>query len=74
MTARGQAGRVKEPNRARAPVRRRVSKLRLSPPWNAAAGLFFKCGDLLQAVVDVPIIILTIGAIFAPHVIVFVSV
>jgi hypothetical protein len=74
LTARGQAGRLKVPDRARAPVRRRISNLRLSPSWNAPAGPFFKCGDLLQAVTDVPIVILTVGAIFAPHVIVFVRV
>ena len=69
MTARGQAGRLKVPDRARAPVRWRSSSFSLSPPWNVAFGAFFKCGDLLQTVTDVPPVIITAGAILAPVVI-----
>jgi hypothetical protein len=65
MTARGQAGRLKMPNRARAPARGRSSSL-LSPPWSAAAGSFFKCGNLLQSMANVSVCVISVGAIIAP--------
>ena len=72
-TARDQAGRFKVPNRARAPIHWRNSNLPLSPPWNAAAGPFFKCGDLLQSVANVSVVTMA-GAIVAPPSSIFVGV